>query len=177
MQGKKLEEEWSDREPRKLTFSPGPNHTIYKNLPKISTTIPSANVSSIPSQFHQSFHDKWKSYHEKRERIFNETSELKNKGHISPRIIRTRERHKELRIQHRQVESVSLAEEIDGNDSRPFAEVEMFGEMVNGLLDSGASVTVLGAGSLQFLEKHKINFDNFQSSVKTARVRLKYSNE
>ncbi len=56
----------------------------------------------------------------------------------------------------------------DGNDIRPYADVEIEGEMYHGLLDSGANVSVLGYDCEKFLENISFKFYNCPSTIKTA---------
>ncbi|KAI8124874.1 hypothetical protein CVS40_4842 [Lucilia cuprina] len=90
------------------------------------------------------FYDKWMTYNEIRRNIFKNllNTELKP---ISNRILKTRQRHRELKEEHRTIESTILKDDI--GDIRPYADVELFGEIVTGLLDSGATISVLGLGS------------------------------
>lgn len=54
------------------------------------------------------------------------------------------------------------------NDPRPFLVVEIAGVEVEGLLDSGASISCLGNGALDWLSKIGLHWTRFRSSVKTA---------
>lgn len=53
-------------------------------------------------------------------------------------------------------------------DPRPFVSVEIFGKQWLGLLDSGASISCMGAGSLEFLTDQNIPFKKLSSSLATA---------
>lgn len=54
------------------------------------------------------------------------------------------------------------------NDTRKFVSIKINGFPLDGLLDSGASITCLGKGGLQFLTENGINFTKYPSKVKTA---------
>lgn len=54
------------------------------------------------------------------------------------------------------------------NDPRPFLVVDIAGDEVEGLLDSGASISCLGNGALDWLSKIGLHWTRFRSSVKTA---------
>lgn len=110
------------------------------------------------------FHNRWARYFEIRRKIFSELN--RGTGPVSAKILKTRQRHKELRNEHRIVEDAILR---GGNgDIRPFAEVEIFGEEIKGLLDSGATISVLGLNSIEFLGKHGMEMSAFRSEVRTA---------
>lgn len=53
-------------------------------------------------------------------------------------------------------------------DLRPYATIEILGVTLTGLLDSGASVSVLGEGSIQFLEEANVQYRPLKALVKTA---------
>lgn len=55
-----------------------------------------------------------------------------------------------------------------GIDNRPYADVEIAGIPFRGLLDSGASITVLGKGSEIFLKNSGVRFYHFPSMLSTA---------
>ena len=53
-------------------------------------------------------------------------------------------------------------------DERPFANIKILGTNLYGLLDSGASVSVLGKNSLHFIKQHNITLRPFRSCISTA---------
>ncbi|HBK82629.1 MAG TPA: hypothetical protein DDZ41_03385, partial [Flavobacterium sp.] len=53
-------------------------------------------------------------------------------------------------------------------DNRLYAKVVIAGQEIRGLLDSGASITVLGSGSEEFLSKLGVHFYHNPSSLSTA---------
>lgn len=107
----------------------------------------------------------YRKYYKIREKSFSEFNKEQS-GQASDKILRIRQRHKELRNEHRIVESAILSSEND--DIRPYAVIELFGEKVKGLLDSGATISVLGLLSVEFLKRHNIAMCDFRSKVKTA---------
>lgn len=66
------------------------------------------------------------------------------------------------------VEEVAAIIEDMPNDSRPHVEVSVEGHRMIGLLDSGASVTVFGAGSEEFIENINLTRKPSYISIKTA---------
>lgn len=54
------------------------------------------------------------------------------------------------------------------NDARPFLKIQIAGAEIEGLLDSGASVSCLGKGSIDWLKKQNLTWKRLLSSVKTA---------
>ena len=117
------------------------------------------NLSEIPQQFNDSFKEKWTKYHVKRKEIFCDelnVNNLKSSSSFPPnQILRVRNRHRELKKEYR----VLHVDELEG-DSRPFADVKLFGVTIHGLMDSGASISVLGSGSLEFLKEHNVLISN-----------------
>lgn len=103
-----------------------------------------------------------KKYLEVRNKIFNEKPKETN---ISNRILKARERFRK-RKEDRKLLSETFLD--TNNDLRPYATIEMFGEKRNALLDSGASVSVIGNGSVELLDKLGIKYKIFNSNIKTA---------
>lgn len=91
------------------------------------------------------------------------------KPKISKRILRARERYHLRSQMTKEIASTVFHQDVE-NDPRPFACIEIFQTKIYGLLDSGATISALGSGSLDFLQKHNISFNKFSQnrSVKTA---------
>lgn len=53
-------------------------------------------------------------------------------------------------------------------DPRPYATIKMLGKEVRGLLDSGATVSLLGKGSMQMLNEAGVKYSRLESAVRTA---------
>lgn len=64
--------------------------------------------------------------------------------------------------------SATVFGDVKENDPRPFLKVDLAGEVIEGLLDSGASVTCLGQGALDWLDRLGIHWTRLKSSVRTA---------
>ena len=77
----------------------------------------------------------------------------------------TRKRFGKRKFFRKIIESVRIC---SGTDERPYAKIQILDESFLGLLDSGASVSVLGKNCLKFLEKHNILIKPFRSSISTA---------
>lgn len=56
----------------------------------------------------------------------------------------------------------------DDDDPRPFVRIKVGKEMVFGLLDSGASISALGQGAEELLERNGLKWTKVRSNVKTA---------
>ena len=91
-----------------------------------------------------------------------------NQPKLSNRILKARVRHKDLKKEHFRIESTILNPNLLQDDSRPYANVELFGETITGLMDSGANITILGSGCIEFLKKHDKSYNFINSAVKTA---------
>lgn len=80
-------------------------------------------------------------------------------------IATCRNRYQKRKFYRKLIESSRLSDRVD---ERPFANVLIFNESLYGLLDSGASVSVLGKDSMKFVERHHLPIKSFISSVCTA---------
>lgn len=90
---------------------------------------------------------------------------LYNKSRLSKRIRKCRDRFCKRRILRRMVASTTINET---NDNRPYAKVILGSIEVFGLLDSGASVSVLGKDCLGTLSRLHMDYKPFRCSLKTA---------
>lgn len=96
--------------------------------------------------------------------IYNRTGRIKTT--INQKINKLRERQKiNRRLKKTIVESVVR---YNGNDNRPYAVVRVEDKEMTGLLDSGASVSVLGKNCRELVEEMGINMEKYYSNVKTA---------
>ncbi|EDV98671.1 GH23452 [Drosophila grimshawi] len=85
---------------------------------------------------------------------------------VKHRVKKVRERFTKRRLVKRQV--VESVKRGDSRDSRLFAEVSIEGKQIAGLLDTSASVSILGRGSREFLAEIKVPVKRYVSSVRTA---------
>lgn len=83
------------------------------------------------------------------------------------RILKLRQRQKEHK-KIRQILVESVQKYSDRPDPRPYATIRIKGEEINGLLDSGASVSILGKGCLEFVEKLQLDVTKYYTNVRTA---------
>ena len=105
-------------------------------------------------------HLRIKEYEQTRNRILNNPKEK-----ASSKILKTRERFQRRKEDKQHL----LATVIDINtDPRPYAKVSMGGKEVIGLLDSGASVSILGKDCISFINSIKMKIQPYKSNVKTA---------
>lgn len=95
-------------------------------------------------------------YKEARSRIF---------GEVSNKVKKARERYKRRKKIRREISSASLYE---GKDSRFYSKIRIEGQEIEGLLDSGATVTCLGKNCLEFIAKTGLSMQHFFSFIKTA---------
>lgn len=105
-------------------------------------------------------HERLHQYYEARKRIFGTQSTV-----VSEKVSRLRKKFQEKKKAYRAIEATTLC---CSDDPRPYANVTIFGEPVLGLLDSGASISCLGLGGQEFLQKHGLNSSKLSSKVKTA---------
>lgn len=101
-------------------------------------------------------HVRKKEYEEARSRIF---------GVVSNKVKRARERYNKRRKLRKEIASTTLYE---GEDSRFYTKIHINGEEIEGLLDSGATVSCLGKGCLDLVGKIGLTPQDFFSFVKTA---------
>ena len=109
-----------------------------------------------------------KKYNEVRKKIFsNFPSSPKNVSPVvTSRILKARNRFKMRKSERKQI-TAAVSRSL-GSDERPYAEVQVGDFKLVGLLDSGASVSILGKGCRELVEKLRAKIDRFYSSVSTA---------
>lgn len=102
-------------------------------------------------------------------RIFQNDNErlenFNNNNNISKKLKKCRERFKKRKYFSKVIESTTIN---DQNDGRPYARIHLGNLEIFGLLDSGASISVLGKNCLETLKKLNINYTPIDSSLKTA---------
>lgn len=84
---------------------------------------------------------------------------------MNKRIVNCRKRFSCRKKFRKIIESTKLHEHVD---NRPFVKVKILDDEFTALLDSGASVSVLGKNCLEFIEKNNIKIRPFSSHVSTA---------
>lgn len=99
-------------------------------------------------------------YNECRSRIFNENPDPRKVPKVRQKFARKRKEIKNV------IESIRRAGLNE--DPRMFAEVELQGVRIRGLLDSGASVSVLGKGCRELVESLNCDIRTIFSNVRTA---------
>lgn len=110
-----------------------------------------------------SFEERLKNYNEVKAKIFSETPTMYTKRFKRLKMFRTKCKQRKKY----QKQAVSI-QEICVNDNRPFGIVLLEGIELKGLLDSGASLSVLGRNSLNFLQSINKSFLKIHSMVSTS---------
>ncbi|KAL7724950.1 hypothetical protein ACLKA6_002314 [Drosophila palustris] len=106
-------------------------------------------------------------YDEARARIFKQNpTEEQAQTEITPRVQRARSRYRSRSRERRRVcDSVKMA--VNG-DKRAFAEIQLQGRLLVGLLDTGASVSFLGAGGPELIEQLGLKMTPSTTTVQAA---------
>lgn len=102
-------------------------------------------------------HEKLLRYHEARDRIFNPQP--------SSKIVKLRQSSKEKKV-FRKLISSSIVNEFA--DDRAYAKVEINGQSILGLVDTGANITCLGRDAFEFLTTSGLKMIPLNSDVQTA---------
>lgn len=127
------------------TLNSEPTVQILQNpdLPKHTSKL----TKLIPLEIRQ------QNYEKVRNEIFNDSVSL------SKNIVQTREVHKDFKRRRQEIQSVILNnyDESNDDDNRPSQLVKICYKYLNGLLDSGASISCLGKNTLKFLEKKQFD--------------------
>lgn len=121
--------------------------------------IISSKTPSKPVNINLSLHARQVAYYKKREEIFNKPSASST---AVPKIRFEAKFKKEL---HRSIETTSLDE---SSDDRVFLQVKLGDEHLKGLVDSGANVSCIGRGGVEFVERNGLKITKIDASVKTA---------
>lgn len=140
-----------------------PTFTVLSNPLNVDNNVPDCIPSSKINPFKTSFHERFKNYYNVRARIFSKSSpEYTNKYN------RLRKYRNDCKLRKKYQHEIASIDEIRFQDNRPFGSVLLEGTEVNGLLDSGASVSVLGKDSLPFLNSIGKTIFKIQSNVSTS---------
>ena len=112
-----------------------------------------------------SYEDRLRNYKEVRARIFNELS-CDGMRNVSRRVVKARERFRDRRARRKKI--VEAINNIQQCDNRIFAEVLLNNVPIRGLLDTGASVCLLGKNCRDRVIQLGLEIQKHFSSVKTA---------
>lgn len=115
--------------------------------------------------FKKPYHVRMKEYMIARKRIFNDENKCEEAFAVSPKILKVRARFKERKQIYKSINETVLEKT---KDLRPFASIDILGRKMLALLDSGASVSVLGNGANELLQETNSKARAFSASVKTA---------
>ncbi|XP_060645181.1 uncharacterized protein LOC132783889 [Drosophila nasuta] len=106
-----------------------------------------------------------RAYMSARNRIFGER-QCKGMTLATKRVIKARAHFRRRRITRRQV--VEAVRRVENTDPRVFVDVVIGGQVFKGLLDSGASVSLMGRGCRELTSKMNWNVQPYASMVTTA---------
>lgn len=135
--------------------------TNFKNSQNLNNSQ-NKNINEFPS-----YHERFLNYIKVRNRIFNE--ELSPPiSVLSPRFQRLQNFRTKSKIKKDALRAVDEIKPIRFSDYRPFSTVMLEGRPIQGLLDSGANISVLGKDSLQFLEDIGKSIVQIRSTVATS---------
>lgn len=113
----------------------------------------------------RSLEERMRRYKEVRARIFADNV-LLGRRTVSRKIQKARDRFRKRKLLRRAV--VATVKRADRQDPRVYADIEIKGVQARGLLDTGASVSILGRGCRELVEKLGVSIERFVSSVTTA---------
>lgn len=119
--------------------------------PKVTTIIEEKKQPELIP-----WHEKLRRYNEIKKKIFEEPTK---------RIAKARERYKSRQKETFRIDEARLYE---GTDTRIYAKIDINGEEIDGLLDSGATVSCLELNCLDFVERIKLNIFPYSAYIKTA---------
>lgn len=110
-------------------------------------------------------HERQVAYYKKRDEIFNAPEQELSEESTNHQVPKIRLKSREKRNLFKAIDSTLLH---DSEDDRVFLNVKIGEECVNGLVDSGANITCLGNGSLNFLKRNSFKLVPLNASLKTA---------
>lgn len=138
------------------------NTSILKRTTSNLSNKTNFNNNICPIRF-PSFHERFENYYRARARIFS-----KNNSQYTKKFQRLQTFRTNCKLKKKSLKEVSEVEEIKTSDNRPYGTVFIEGKELKGLLDSGASLSVLGRNSLQFLKSIGKTFVSLNSNVSTS---------
>ncbi|KAM8702075.1 hypothetical protein ACLKA7_001875 [Drosophila subpalustris] len=110
------------------------------------------------------YEERVRAYMSARNRIFGER-QLEGMTLATRRILKARARFRRRRMTRRQI--IEAVQRDDNTDPRVFADVEVTGRKMKGLLDTGASVSLLGRGCRELVEELEWPVQPYASMVRT----------
>lgn len=163
-EGKLAGNEQLNRELSHSSLQPGYSESC---VPSNDTDIQSFKQNNTPSMNPAIFrrapwHVRCKIYKDRKKELGLEEIIMSKTGKIAKRA---RQRFKLRKLQRHAIAASILD---TPNDIRPYAEIKIFNENKIGLLDSGASISILGKGSLDLLNTFSIKYTPYNSTIKTA---------
>jgi len=112
--------------------------------------------------------ERWRRYKEARERIFKD-HQLEGMTAVTRRIHKARQRFKKRKMERQEVQrTISQIESLKYTNDDPYATVTIADQEIQGLLDSGASISVLGTGCQELVDRLGLDWLPYRGNVKTA---------
>lgn len=131
------------------------------NSPQHQTNSNFSNSFNRNNFTFQPLHKKIELYNIRRKQIGLDEITFPKKS----KAIRARIRYKKRRLERKIIASTLLEKQ---EDIRPYASIILLGKSLKGLLDSGASISVLGNSSMELLKECKGDYLPYNSNVKVA---------
>lgn len=149
--------------PNSNNFILSENKSCPRILPR--PALSNINNSSVNLTKSTNFHERFINYMKARNRIFSETSKS---SIASQKLKRLQNFRKISKLKKSADKYISSFDRIRLSDDRPYAKIILAGIEMEGLLDSGASISALGKDSLEFLTQNKISLIKMNSCVTTS---------
>uniref|UniRef100_T1GXX3 Peptidase A2 domain-containing protein n=1 Tax=Megaselia scalaris TaxID=36166 RepID=T1GXX3_MEGSC len=137
-----------------------PIHVLQRPL-ESKSVVPSVPKLSNPP----SLHERKVRYEQRRKEIFANVDSIAKVDLPKNSVVGVRQRFRLWRTVSKNIAETLLDKP---SDMRKYALVKINGKSIEGLLDSGASITCLGRGSHNFLESLGLSITLRKSKVKTA---------
>lgn len=134
------------------------NHEDYEKKLQPTLTISKQKQPITDKQpiVRKPWHLRMQDYVETRNRIF---------GTPSVKIIKTRERYRKRKQIRNEIAAAKI---FEGEDARIYISIEISGVAIQGMLDSGATVSCLGRNCLDLVEKANLTIYPIRSHICTA---------
>lgn len=79
-----------------------------------------------------------------------------------------KEHWKSVRMSRKLLKESRIEEIVNNNDPRPYTDIEVNGQKIRGLLDSGASISCLGREAFKTIQRCDIKWKEMSSKIQTA---------
>ena len=141
--------------------------TILKSIQNFNNiVVDSTNkIKDNEKILNKSYEERLQEYEKARERIFAEKHVVAVKG-LSNKVKNARRRYHERKALKQFV--VAAVNRSESNDNRPYADIFINDKPYKGLLDTGASVSLLGKNCWQVVSSLEPKIKKMYSSIRTA---------